>query len=33
MSVVISIACASFAGISAFLWRRQVKLKREAYST
>ena len=31
MSVVISIACAALAGISAFLWRRQVKLKRETY--
>lgn len=31
MSIAISIACASLAGISAFLWQRQVKLKREAY--
>lgn len=31
MSLLISIACASLAGVSALLWRRQVKLKREAY--
>lgn len=31
MSVIISVACVTLAGISAFLWRRQVQLRREAY--
>ncbi|WP_157201523.1 hypothetical protein [Massilia sp. Root418] len=31
MSVFIYIACASLAGVSALLWRRQAKLKREAH--
>lgn len=31
MSILATIACASLAGVSAFLWQRQVKLKREAH--
>lgn len=31
MSIVISIACVSLAGLSGVLWQRQLRLRREAY--